>query len=247
MARTQILSQVIAVERSLKGKWESDKTALHRESEKAEFFQGFTRTYRPLTEGEETYPPEAKRVQLRAEDVFTRLRERLTDLFNTTATKDNANCAARADVIVDGAAVLLDIPVPTLLWLEKQLTDLNTFVAKMPTLDPAYDWAPDAASGLMKTSVETTHKTKKAQKALVLAQATEKHPAQTQMIVEDVVIGYWDQTRLSGAMPAPARQAILRRIESLLKAVKTAREQANTTAAPPVDIATKVFGYLFNQ
>ena len=49
----------------------------------------------------EQLPPESTRVQVRAEDVLRETAGVLTRLFDVTATKDWANCTARADVKVE--------------------------------------------------------------------------------------------------------------------------------------------------
>jgi len=43
--------------------------------------------------------------------------------------------------------LLADVPVTYLLFLEKQLTDLRTFVDKLPVLDPSVVWLQDPSSG----------------------------------------------------------------------------------------------------
>ena len=66
-------------------------------------------------------------------------------------TKDKANCNARADVKVDDTVIVKDAPVTFLLFLEKQLNDLKTFVGKIPTLSSDEDWTFDANANLYKT------------------------------------------------------------------------------------------------
>ena len=102
-------------------------------------------------------------------------------------------------------------------------------VALMPdaTLDPAEEWTWDAAATLWKTSPQETIKTKKVKKAIVLYPATPEHPAQTQLIDEDVVVGTWMQVKQSGAIKDDVRRALVRRCEVLQRAVKQARERAN--------------------
>ena len=101
------------------------------------FFVRSVRTYQPKDEEGEQLPPESTPVQIKAEDVLRNTAATLTRLFDVTATKDWANCAARADVKVDGRVLVADVPVSYLLFLEKQLTDINTFVRKLPVLDAA--------------------------------------------------------------------------------------------------------------
>lgn len=80
-------------------------------------------------------PPESTLVQVRAEDVLRDTASALTGLFDVTATKDRANCAARADITVGGRVLVSEVPVSYPLFLEKRLTDINTFVRKLPVLD----------------------------------------------------------------------------------------------------------------
>jgi hypothetical protein len=240
------LNQIVAVEKSVKSRVYGDFTELHKASQKAELFAGFSKNYRKRDEEGEDYPPESKRVQLEGGDVLTQVAKLMTELFDVTATKDFANCHALADVVVDGQTLVSSAPVPFLLFLEKQLTDLHTFVDKMPTLDPADEWQSDPNSGLFKTSSLATQRTKKVQKPVVLYDATDKHPAQTQLITEDVVIGYWDTVKQSGALPIPRKRELLDRLEKLSQAVKFAREQANDAEAEEKKVGAAVFGYLFS-
>ena len=239
------LNQIVAIEKSVKSRVYGDFTELHKASQKADLFTGFSKNYRKRDEEGEDYPPEHKRVQLEAGETLIQVAKLLTELFDVTATKDFANCTAFADVVVDGQTIIAQAPVPFLLFLEKQLTDLHTFVDKMPTLDPADDWLGDPNSGLYKTVSIATQRTKKVQRPIVMYEATEKHPAQTQLITEDVVVGYWDTVKQSGALPIPRKRELLDRIEKLSQAVKFAREQANDSEAPDKSVGGALFGYLF--
>ena len=81
----------------------------------------------------------------------------------------------------------------------------------------------------------------------MLYDATEHHPAQTQLISEDVVVGTWTTVKQSGAMPAPMKKRVLKRIETLANAVKFAREQANSIEADDQKVGKEVFDYLFDE
>jgi hypothetical protein len=122
---------------------------------------------------------------------------------------------------------------------------VRTFVEKMPTLDENRDWSQDPNSGLYRTERVTSHKTKKVQRAIVKYDATKEHPAQTEMITEDVIIGWWDTVLLSGALPVPRKEVLLERIDGLLKAVKMSRETANDQETTEHLVGEVVFGYLF--
>src|SRR3712207_3448312 len=104
----------------------------------------------------------------------------LTRLFDVTATKDWANCTARADVRVEGRTILADIPVNYLLFLEKQLTDLHTFEKKLPVLDAAESWTLEPSTDWWKTDPVRTNRTKKVPRNHVKGEATDKHAAQVE-------------------------------------------------------------------
>lgn len=238
------LNQIVAIEKSVKSRVYGDITDLHKSSQKAELFSGFSKNYRKRDEDSEDYPPEQKKVQLEATDLLQHIAKLLSELLDVTASKDYANTHAVADVVVEGQTLVKDAPVPYLLFLEKQLTDLHTFVDKLPTLDSADDWVSDPNSGLYKTAPIATQRTKKVQKPIVLYDATEKHPAQTQLITEDILVGYWDTVKQSGALPVPRKRELLERLEKLSQAVKFAREQANDAEAVEQIIGGAIFAYL---
>jgi hypothetical protein len=238
------LNQVIAIEKGIKTSTKDVIDSEYKAIAHPNLFDGFHKRYKPLAEGGETFPPETKVVQKRAEQSLRLVTDAWTKLFDVTAQKDYANCAARADVVVDGKPLLTGVPVTYLLFLEKQLVDLRSFVTRLPALDTSETWTHDVNQGLYVAPVSQTHRTKKVQKALVLYPATDKHAAQTQLITEDEVVGHWDQTKFSAAIAAPEKERLLGRIDQVITAVKVAREAANSADAPPVYVGSAVLGWI---
>lgn len=239
------LNQIIAIEKGIKSRVYGEITALNKAVQKPELFNGFSKTYQAKDEDGEKLPAENKRVQFMAADVLRSVAHLSTELMAVTARKDWTNCQASADVAVDGKVLLPKVPVSHLLFLEKQLVDLHTFIGNLPVLDEAESWMKDANSGLFKADATQTHRTKKVAKPIVLYPATPEHPAQTQMVAEDVIAGFWTQVKQSGAMPKPDKLELLAKSEKLLRAVKEAREEANSQ--PEVtspNVGDAIFGYL---
>ncbi len=239
------LNQIIAVEKGVKSRSFQELTEAHQKLQKPALLAGLARTYRPRDDEGEQLPPEATRVQVRAEELIRETGAILTRLFDVTATKDWANCVARADVVVDGVTLLSQVPVSYLLFLEKQLNDLHTFVKKLPVLDAAETWNFDASADCYATEPVQTVRTKKIPRNHVKAEATEKHPAQVEVYYEDVIVGFWRTVKFSGALPARRVTELLERVEKLQAAVKFAREAANSIEAPEQKLGEKVFQYLF--
>ena len=110
------LNQVIAVESGVKSKSHSSLSELHKINQKGELFNGFSKTYQPNEDGDETLPPESKRVQYTVVEQLRALNRTVSDLVQITARKDYTNTVAKADVKVDGQVVVKSAPVSFLLF-----------------------------------------------------------------------------------------------------------------------------------
>jgi hypothetical protein len=109
----------------------------------------------------------------------------------------------------------------------------------------AESWHFDSTQDCWASDPAETSKTKKVPRNHVKAEATEKHQAQVEVYHEDVVVGYWKTVKFSGAVPRSRVRELVERVEKLQKAVKMAREEANSVPAEKVQTSDKVFGYLF--
>lgn len=244
---TAKLNQILAIEKGVKARTLSALTALYKSAQKPDPFNGFNNVYEKKDEADaDDLPPENKRVQLRVTDMLRLLENDSAELFETTARKDWTNCTAKADVVVDGATLIPGAPVTYLLFLEKQFTDIRTFLGSLPTLDESEEWNRDDKAQIYRTVPVRTHRTKKVSKPIVLYPATPEHPAQTQLITEDIIAGYWVKSKTSGAIAPEDKRKLLVRVEKLLNAIKEAREKANMVDEVMVpDVGAPLFSYLF--
>jgi hypothetical protein len=239
------LNQIVAVEKGIKSRSFQELTEAHHALQKPALLSGISRTYRPKDEEGEQLPPESTRVQIKAEEIIRQTTDILTKLFDVTATKDWANCQAKADVVVDGRALLSQVPITYLLFLEKQLVDLHTFIKKLPVLDASESWTFDASADCWATEPVQTVRTKKIPRNHVKAEATEHHPAQVEVYYEDVTVGYWRTVKFSGALSAQRVNELVERVERLQQAIKFAREEANNQEVEEQKVGEAIFTYLF--
>ncbi len=239
------LNQVVAIEKGCKSATESDITKAYHLIQKPEIFQGRLRTYEPKAEDGEQLPPETQNVIVTVKDLTESFTASLTRLLDVSYTKVDANTGARADVMVEGVTILENVPVEYLLFLEKRLIDVNTFLGKIPTLDPAQDWHWDEAKGLYATEPVTTYRSKKILRNHVKAEATDKHPAQVEVYTEDETVGFWKTVHYSGAVPEPKVKEWKERLGKLQAAIKFAREEANSIQAQPRESGAAVFSFVF--
>jgi hypothetical protein len=240
------LNQIIAIEKSIKSQSVQELTEAQKMLQKGALFSGISRTYRPKDEEGEQLPPDSKKVEVKAEEILRKTATALTKLFDITATKDWTNCRALADVVVDGQTLLSQVPVSYLLFLEKQLVDLQAFIKKLPILEASETWTFDASSDCWATEPIQTLKTFKTPRNHVKAEATEHHPAQVEVYYEDVTIGYWRTVKFSGSLPARRINELLEKLDKLSAAVKFAREEANNTDVEEQRIGDRIFNYLLN-
>lgn len=246
MSRQARLNQLIALDKTVKAEANQAFTGAYHTVQKTPLFAGITRTYQPRDDAGEKLPGEGSRVQVTVPDVIKNARAAMERLMDLTATKDRTNQDARADIKIGETVIAEGVPVSTLLFLEKQLVDLATFVKKMPLLDPAEQWSPSDQAGVWVTDPKITARSKKVPRNHVKAKATDKHPEQVELYHEDVVVGDWTTKILSGNIPAKQAQAYLERITALTQAVKIAREEANLTAVTDLKIGPSIVGYVFD-
>lgn len=242
------LNQIVGLVVGAKSFANKQTAPLFQNVKKGDLFTGLTRRYEPLEDGGPTYANEDKRVRLTVEEVledFSKPNSRLVDLI---LTNESANMEASADVELDGQVLIENAPVTFLMQFQKLLEqEVRGLIRDLPVVDSAYDWsaAPGERPGILQTEEFKQHKTKKIQEPIVLYPATDKHPAQTQLVTSDVLEGYWVQRRFSGEVTAARKKELTERVEKLIAAVNTAREKANDREVTDRRAGAQVFGYLF--
>lgn len=241
------LAQIIAIEKGVKTDANRKITDAYHALQRPGQLAGLSRVYRPDTDDGEMLPSESVQVVTKGNDVLADLARVATRLFDVTLTKDVANQEATADVTIEDNVLLHDVPVTHLLFLEKQLGDLNTIIAALPVLDPAETWSYDTNAGLYRTEPQETRRTKKVERVEVVVPPTDKHPAQTHTYTEDVSVGTWTLTKFSGAVPADRKKLLLDRVTVLAEAVKFARQEANRAEIVDQHEGRVIFDYLLAE
>jgi hypothetical protein len=240
------LNQLLAITKQVKSQAGAALTGAYHNAQKADAFAGLYKRYSPINEEGEQFPDDSKVIQSRVPDMIKEVSTRLAELIDVSAQRDGANCVAKADVVLEDDKVLLKgVPATHLLWLEKTLTDLSTFVAKLPTLPSGEEWVWDENQNCYATKPAKTAKTKKVPKPFVKYEATKEHPAQVDTVMEDVLQGYWETIKYSAALPAQRKEAMANNVSALLKAVKCAREKANQAEVPKVNYGETILGHIF--
>jgi hypothetical protein len=242
---TTQLHKIIAVEKTVKANTENAFTKAYHLAQKTDLFAGLTKVYEPLVEDDVRLPGEQKLVQVRVSDLVDDVQAALIRQIDLTATKDTANGTATADIVVNGTVLATDVPVVTLLWIEKRLVDVKTFISKLPVLDPADTWSFDTGNGYYASAPLETMRQIKKPVFITVSPGSDKIAAQVVRETEDVPTGRWTTTKLSGAIPAARRDTLIAQVNELIEAVKVARQEANSVSVDDVRIGTALIGYLF--
>jgi len=155
-----------------------------------------------------------------------------------------ANTVARADIIVEDyegedETLARNVPVTALLELEKRVGEIHQLLLTIPTLDPAKGFAPDPdkGDGVYRAREVRKSRTKKTNVPLVLHAPTKEHPAQVQLVTEDVVTGHTTEQEWSGELTSADKTDLINQCERLQRAVKAARARANSAE---VDTTAKI-------
>lgn len=228
-------------------------TALHRTSQRADAYEGLTRTYRSHADDGDRLPSENKNIQFNADNVLNGLVTAVSRDWNLMATIDGGNQLARADLKVptgngdETTTILEDVPVQFLLYLARELDDVKKFIQELPTLDPSVKWTYDESVAAFVADPQETSRSKKVLQNHIKYPHTDKHPAQVETFTTDVVEGTWTLIRRSGALPLERKAQLLQRVHVLQQSVKEARENAADTEVPDVVVSRPLFDYLLSE
>lgn len=163
------------------------------------------------------------------------------------------NTQARADVVLEddaGTVLLRGVPATALLELEKRIAEIGTLLHAVPTLDPAKGFSPDLAKGpgISKAREVRKTRTQKQKKLFVKYEATKEHPAQTELIDQDVPVGVIQEQEWSGLITPAEKSALLARLEVIARAVRRARSRANDAEVDTSKkIAAPLLKYIFTS
>lgn len=187
-------------------------------------------TFRPSAENAEPKVESQLGLQTTVAKELDWIGEKISKAIDSGHQIDVANLVAKADVVLeDGTVLLKDVPATSLLQLEKRLVEVQTLIAKIPTLDPAQGFTPDfeRGKGIFRARDVEKPRTEKQFSFVVMYPATDKHPAQVKELNLDKPVGSVLTQEWSSLITTSAKGDMLDRVEELTRAVRKARARAN--------------------
>jgi len=245
----QRLHELLATESSRKSQVETCRADLTNAFEKKRhLFQKRVITFKPAAEGAEPKTEEQLDLQTTVVKELRLLSDLWAGALDTSSAIAETNTVAKANVLLEGDTIplLTEMPATALLELEKRLGEIQGVFSSIPTLDPAKGFRPDEkeGEGISRAFDEEKTRTQKVQEPIVLYPATDKHPAQTQLVSLDKPIGKIVTQEWSGLVTPAQKAEYLDRIEVLRRAVKAARARANEAEVREKRVGARLFRYI---
>jgi hypothetical protein len=247
-----LLHELLAVEKDAKDVFSKIlEETLKTFKQKSTHFLETRRIYNPFNEEDKDRPDEEFVPMVTT--VPTKLsyaQKSFVRLMDIEIQKERANQSASADIVVelpDGKVetILEKAPVTFLVQMESVLERIRNLYQSIPTLDPAKVWVvDDVRENTWKSEPIERVRTKKIPKVIVKAPATDKFPAQTEIVTSDEPVGKWIQTFACGGLSPKQKSQVLSRIDSLIVGIKIARAKANAQEVKKAKIGNKLFNYI---
>jgi hypothetical protein len=175
--------------------------------------------------------------------------------YDAVLQKETTNQKATAHIEMKDFVLAENVPATFLLGLETKLKLLRKVYEAIPTLPPGIKWAEDDILGenvYRRVHPEVTKKTAKTFQHKILVDAKfpkegeggTSLPAQIEKWEEDINVGEYTTETWSGMVTPTEKSMYLQRIDELIRAVKKARQRANTQPVVKVDIGSAIFNYI---
>lgn len=190
---------------------------------------------------------EYKKMETTVVEKLAYVAEMVTRYYDAYLQKEATNQTARANVEINGKIFLENVPVVVLLGMEQRLRELREVYRMIPTLQPGPTWKRDPTLSWGAYRSEHPEKrflTKKTKKAFILAESTDKHPAQVQALDEDVPVAERITTTWSGMLSVHEKSLLLDRVDVLIQAFKRSRQRANEAELVQREMGRTIFDYL---
>lgn len=241
------LHTIVARQRGVATRTRDELTALYRKVQHPPTFMGDTHHFESIRDEDDvpSEPAETTLPPMTAARILQRVEKLLTEAWDIAATRDRSNMDAKADIVVGSQTLVEDVPLTTLLSLEKQLVDMRTVFSAMPVRDPSKPWVFDADQGFARTPETRKPRTRKITKGAVLFEGSERHPPQVHAYSHDEITGYNVKVEFSGAITAQDKEGLIDRINTLIDAVKAARTVANQSEVTDFKPAANLLEYIF--
>ena len=254
MSKTSQLHELLAVMTDLEtvAKKTRDE-AIHTFTKKQQHFAGACKTLTMFSE-ERKQEEESQKV---IESLTTTVNDKLDYIrvaqekwYDALLQMESTNQNAVADLVVEGNVIAEKVPATFLLGMEGRLKALRVVFDSIPTQNPSFEWILDPEKGknvYVTANPITSQKQEKEFKFITLAEATKEHPAQVEKVTENKVVGMFTTRHWTGTITPSKKSDYLEKIDTLIRAVKKARQRANSTEVVKRNIGKQLLDYILGD
>ncbi len=171
----------------------------------------------------------------------------LIKYYDAISRKERTNQEARADLVVNGDVLIVGMPGTLLLGLESRLRQFRTMCEAIPTLQPGIVWIhdEDRPGRVYKISeARKRFKTEKIKESKVIVQPTKEFPAQVDTWTVDKPCGTISDQIWSGMLSPAEKSDLIGRVDTILRAVKKARQRANEAEVVDLRVGKTIVDYI---
>lgn len=249
MKQATKLHEILAVEKTLVGAAHKLMVETTQKFGKFEYFQGHEKTLKMIEDSTQNAAIEAaahevRRMPTTVQETLEYALEAWAKAEDVIFQKNLSNQYAVSDLYFQGEVLVEAVPVDELMGLESRLDSIRKIMEGMPTLAASVNWEQDTLSGRVGAWNDSepviTTKTEKTFDVVVLAPATDKHPAQVKEVSSDKTVGTFKLNRACGAATSAQKAKVMATIDELLTEVKQARMRANSVDAAKNKIGNKI-------
>jgi len=220
----------------------------HTFNSKQEHFDGMIKTYSAYDENsKDLIEPVYKKVVETVSDKIKYTAKSIARTIDAELSLDETNCSGVASAeLTCGGISFGTFSASSLLDLDKQLTKIKEMYRAIPTLDNTKTWAKDDTIGIniLTTPEEVKYRAVKELRTVVKYPATKEHPAQVELVNDNVQVGVMMTTYKSGRISSSAKSMLLEKIDDLIVAVKVARSKANKAPIANITVGKKIFDFI---
>lgn len=243
------LHKLLAVETDLKNVSAKIKNeTITTFNKRDDHFEGFSKTFTALNaDHEHLNTTENKEVSTTVADKLKYAQDAILKSINATVSKEETNSSGSAKAMLTvGDVSFGELSATSLLFLEKEISQIRKVYSAIPTLDPSKKWERDEMTekAIFESPVVKTFRTSKEEDYRTVAPATKEHPAQVVKVTKDVTIGSYETTFKSGKITPLAKSKMLAKLDNLLLAIKSARSVANQAEVVKADVGNKILDYI---
>jgi hypothetical protein len=240
------LHELLAVETDLGGKAQTTLKVVKGLFGARESFLGKSLIFTAYAEDGPSVPDEITKVSHRVQDSLDLVTKHWGNWVDASIQKEVTNQQTSATIELDGVNVP-QLPATALLNLENKLALLRNTLNAVPVNDTLTDWTWDEESLMWLSDPRYRQRTQKVRKSHVLHPGTAEHAPQVESYTEDVPVGEVETIIYSGMLQPSELRQVLDRLDTLILAVKRARQRANDIETENVQVAAKLLEYVFKE